>query len=105
MWTAKHDADDLLALLHEGGVPGGRIYKAADMLADPHFIAREAIVRVADPKFGDLAMQNVVPKLSATPGSIRWTGPELGQHNDEVFGDLLGLTVEQVRQLTADGVV
>ena len=49
-----------------------------DMLTDPHFIAREAIVRVPDPKFGDLAMQNVVPKLSATPGSIRWTGPELG---------------------------
>ncbi len=105
VWTAQHESEELLALLHEGGVPAGRIYKAADMLTDPHFIARDAIVRVADPKFGDLAMQNVVPKLSATPGSIRWTGPELGQHNDEVFGDLLGLSAEQVRQLTADGVV
>ncbi|WP_372734684.1 CaiB/BaiF CoA transferase family protein [Nocardioides sp.] len=105
VWTAKHDADELLALLHEGGVPAGRIYKAADMLTDPHFIARDAIVRVADPKFGDLAMQNVVPKLSATPGSIRWTGPELGQHNDEVYGDLLGLSEDERARLAADGVL
>ena len=105
VWTAKHDADELLALLHEGGVPAGRIYKAADMLTDPHFIARDAIVRVPDPKFGELAMQNVVPKLSATPGSIRWTGPELGQHNDEVYGDLLGLSDDERAKLAADGVV
>ena len=78
VWTSKYDADDLLALLHEGGVPAGRIFKAVDMLTDPHFAAREAIVRVADPKFGELAMQNVVPKLSATPGKVRWTGPTLG---------------------------
>lgn len=105
IWTAKHDADELLALLHEGGVPAGRIFKAADMLADPHFAAREAIVRVPDPRFGELAMQNVVPKLSATPGSVRWTGPELGQHNDEVYGDLLGLTVEQRAGLAESGVI
>ncbi len=105
VWTAKHDADELLALLHEGGVPAGRIYKAADMLSDPHFIAREAIVRVADPKFGDLAMQNVVPKLSATPGSIRWTGPELGQHNDEVYGELLGLSADARARLASAGVL
>ena len=73
------------------------------MLTDPHFIARDAIVRVADPKFGELAMQNVVPKLSATPGSIRWTGPALGQHNDEVYGDLLGLSEDERARLTADG--
>ena len=75
------------------------------MLTDPHFIARDAIVRVADPKFGELAMQNVVPKLSATPGSIRWTGPELGQHNDEVYGELLGLSDDERAKLSADGVV
>ncbi|WP_244932115.1 CoA transferase [Nocardioides sp. W7] len=105
VWTGKHDADALLALLHEGGVPAGRIFTAADMLADPHFIARDAIVRVPDPKFGELAMQNVVPKLSATPGSVRWTGPELGQHNDEVYGDLLGLDADRLAALAADGVI
>ncbi|MCD4524406.1 CaiB/BaiF CoA-transferase family protein [Nocardioides sp. cx-173] len=105
IWTAKHDSDALLALLHEGGVPAGRIFKAADMLSDPHFQARDAIVRVPDARFGELAMQNVVPKLSATPGSIRWTGPELGQHNDEVYGDLLGLAPEERSALAADGVI
>jgi formyl-CoA transferase len=105
VWTAKHDADDLLALMHEGGVPAGRIFTAADMLTDPHFAARDAIVRVADPKFGELAMQNVVPKLSATPGSVRWTGPELGQHNTEVYGDLLGLSEDERARLTDAGVL
>jgi formyl-CoA transferase len=105
VWTAKHDADQLLALLHEGGVPAGRIYRAADMLSDPHFLARDAIVRVPDPRFGELAMQNVVPKLSATPGSVRWTGPELGQHNDDVYGDLLGLDEARRAELAESGVI
>ncbi len=70
-WTATADAEDLLARLHAGGVPAGRIYRAADMLADPHFAAREAIVTVAHPEFGELPMQNVFPRLSATPGAVR----------------------------------
>jgi formyl-CoA transferase len=105
IWTAKHDADELLAMLHEGGVPAGRIYTAADMLADPHFQAREAIVRVPDPTFGSLAMQNVVPKLSATPGAVRWTGPALGAHNDEVYGELLGLSDAERADLADRGVI
>ncbi len=105
VWTSKYDSDELLAVLHEGGVPAGRIFKAADMLNDPHFAAREAIVRVTDPKFGELAMQNVVPKLSATPGKVRWTGPTLGQHNDEVYGDLLGLAETRRAELRAAGII
>lgn len=74
-WTAGHPADELLRLLHEGGVPAGRIYTAKDMFADPHFAAREAIVRVPHPDFGEVAMQNVAPKLSSTPGRVRTAGP------------------------------
>ena len=103
-WTAKHDADDLLALLHEGGVPAGRTYRAQDMLRDPHFAARESIVRVEDDTFGELAMQNVAPQLSETPGRVRWTGPALGQHNDEVYGGL-GLDPDQIAQLVAAGTI
>ncbi|MBD3926721.1 CoA transferase [Nocardioides cavernae] len=105
VWTAAHDADELLELLHAAGVPAGRIYRAADMLTDPHFAAREAIVRVQDPTFGSVAMQNVVPKLSATPGSVRWTGPALGAHNDEVYGGLLGLTEAERGDLADRGVI
>jgi len=90
-WTRTFTPTDLLELMNESGVPAGLIYRAPDMLNDPHFAAREAIVSVPHPDFGELKMQNVAPKLSETPGSIRSPSPALGQHNDEVFLDLLGL--------------
>lgn len=104
-WTAQHDAEALLELLHAGGVPAGRIYRAKDMFADPHFIAREAIVRLAYPKFGELPMQNVFPRLSATPGRVRHAGPELGEHNDDIYRGLLGLGDDEMADLAAQGVI
>jgi len=104
-WTATFDADDLLARLADGGVPAGRTYRARDMLTDPHIAAREAIVRVHDPTFGELAMQAVAPRLSASPGSIRWTGPALGEHNDEVYGELLGLSTQDIKELHEHGTI
>ena len=70
-WTVTLTADDLLARLHAGGVPAGRIFRAKDMFTDPHFAAREAIVRVIHPELGELPMQNVTPHLSRTPGKVR----------------------------------
>lgn len=98
-WTGRQDPDALLSTLHEAGVPAGRIYRAADMFEDPHFKAREAIVRVAHAMFGELPMQNVFPKLSETPGAVRWAGPELGEHNAAVYGELLGLDRETLATL------
>jgi len=72
-------------------VPSGLIYRTAVMLEDPHFAARQAIVTTTHPQFGQLRMQNVAPRLSATPSSIRSPAPALGQHNDEIYGGLLGL--------------
>ncbi|MET0416376.1 MAG: CoA transferase [Actinoplanes sp.] len=90
-WTSTRTAEGLLAALHAGGVPAGRIFRARDMFADPHFAAREAIVTVPHPDFGELPMQNATPKLSETPGAVRSAGPALGEHNDEIYGGLLGL--------------
>ncbi|GAB4059231.1 CaiB/BaiF CoA transferase family protein [Catellatospora paridis] len=104
-WTRTQPADRLLAALHEAGVPAGGVYTAKDMLADPHIAAREAIVRVPHPDFGELPMQNVAPRLSADPGSVRWAGPALGQHNDEVYGSLLGLSETERAQLRERGVI
>lgn len=104
-WTAERKADELLELLAAEGVPAGRTYRARDMLADPHFAARESIVRVPHPEFGELAMQNVFPRLSATPGRVRHAGPELGEHNDDVYRGLLELSDEELGRLRADGVV
>ena len=75
------------------------------MLTDPHYAARQAIVSTAHPQFGSLRMQNVAPRLSATPSSIRSPAPELGQHNDEVYRGLLGVEAEQLAALRARGVI
>ncbi|XVV08556.1 CaiB/BaiF CoA transferase family protein [Actinoplanes sp. CA-131856] len=90
-WTSTRKAEDLLTALHAAGVPAGRIFRARDMFADPHFAARQAIVTVPHPDFGELPMQNATPRLSETPGQVRSAGPALGEHNDEIYGGLLGL--------------
>ena len=103
-WTATLAADALLARCEEHGVPAGRIYRAPEMLADPHFRAREAIVPVAHPEYEDLRMQNVVPRLSETPGAIRWAGPALGEHTDAILSEL-GLAPERIAALREAGVI
>jgi formyl-CoA transferase len=104
-WTATLPADDLLARLHEAGVPAGRIFRARDMFTDPHFAARNAIVTVTHPDFGELPMQNVTPKLSVTPGTVRSAGPALGEHNDEIWGELVGLGPAELARLRAAAVI
>jgi formyl-CoA transferase len=104
-WTSQHKADDLLSLLHDNGVPASRIFRAVDMFGDPHFRAREAIVEVPHREFGSLAMQNVAPKLSRTPGRVRTAGPDLGEHNHEVYSGLLGLSDAEIQQLRDSGVI
>lgn len=104
-WTSRRDADDLLKLLEDAGVPAGRIYRAQDMIADPHFAAREAIVTVQHKLLGDFPVQNVAPKLSATPGSIRWLGPELGEHTDEVLRDVLAKSGSDIAAMRASGAI
>lgn len=90
-WTKTKTAAELTELMDSHGIPAGKIYRAPEMLEDAHFKARNAIVSLMHPKFGELKMQNVAPKLSLTPGSVRAAAPELGQHNDEIYGELLGL--------------
>ena len=104
-WTREQTADDVLARLEQAGVPAGRLYKAADMLADPHFQAREALVKVKHPTFTNLVMQNVTPKLSATPGKVNWPGAEAGAFNREIYGDLLGISAEDLAGLKSEGVI
>jgi len=104
-WTQGLTTRQVLDLMDRYGVPAGLIYRAPDMLEDPHFQARDAIVSVPHPDFGELKMQNVAPKLSETPGGIRSPSPSLGQHNDEVYRDLLGLSEERYSELKAAKVI
>ena len=104
-WTATQDTQALLKLMDERGVAAGLIYKAADMLEDPQYQARQSIVEVPHPAFGSVKMQNTFPMLSRTPGEVRWPGPPLGAHTEEVLRDALGLDAEAVAGLRSRGVI
>ena len=104
-WTATLEAPALIERLNAHGIPNGDIYRAPEMLADAHFKAREAIVRIADPVLGPMRMQNVAPKLSETPGAVLRTGPALGEHNAEILGGLLGIDEAERTRLAAAGIV
>jgi formyl-CoA transferase len=104
-WTETLSTSEALAAMNEHGVPAGLIYRAPEMLDDPHFAAREAIVTVPHPDFGELRMQNVAPKLSETPGSVRAPSPGLGEHNEEIYLDLLALDRARYDELRARKVI
>jgi formyl-CoA transferase len=104
-WVATKATVELLDLMEEAGVPAGRIYQSKDMVADPHFAAREAIVRLAHPVLGEFPMQAVFPRLSGTPGAVRSVAPALGAHNSEIWGERLGLSDEQLARLRDAGVI
>jgi len=104
-WTEALTTRAALDLMDKFGVPAGLIYRAPEMLDDPHFKARDAIVNVPHPDFGELRMQNVAPKLSLTPGGIRSPSPAMGQHNVEIYRDLLGLSAERYAELEASKVI
>jgi crotonobetainyl-CoA:carnitine CoA-transferase CaiB-like acyl-CoA transferase len=105
-WTRERSLEEVEQAMIAAGVPAGRIYRAPDMLADPHFKAREAIIELDHPRWGSLPMQNVVPRLSETPGSIRrHASQSVGQDNAEVYGERLGLTDADLEALKAAGVI
>lgn len=104
-WTATLSTADLLELMEKHGVPSGKIFKASDMLEDPQFKAREALVKLEHDQYKNLVMQNVFPKLSKTPGKVAVTAPKLGQHNLEVFQELLGLSKDDIARLKKQGAI
>jgi crotonobetainyl-CoA:carnitine CoA-transferase CaiB-like acyl-CoA transferase len=104
-WVRQHTAAEVEALLLPAQVPVTRTYSIADIAADPHYAARADIVEVDDPTIGPLRMQGVYPRLSATPGGIRRGAPKLGEHNDEVYGTLLGLSAAEIAELRAAHVI
>jgi len=105
-WTRDKSAKEILSLMEEHGVPAGKIFTAKDMMENPQYKARQSIVKIEHPEHDNLYMQNVSPKLSKTPGEIRWPGPsEMGAHNQEIYSDVLGKTSEELNSLKAAGVI
>jgi formyl-CoA transferase len=104
-WTAQLASTDVLARLRAHAVPVGLINTAPDIAIDDHIAAREMIVRLAAGFERAVPMAGVVPKLSRTPGTIRSTGPELGEHTDAVLRELAGLDDAEIAALRDAGVV
>lgn len=105
-WTGTHTVDEVDALMIANSIPAGRVYRAPEMLADPHFQAREAIIEVETERFGKLRMQGAFPKLSETPSAVRRPAPAtVGQHNAEVYGELLGIDSGRLHALEQAGVI
>ncbi|MBX9885256.1 MAG: CoA transferase [Novosphingobium sp.] len=105
-WTKTRTVDEVDALMIAASIPAGRVYRAPDMLADPHFAARGAIIEVATERFGPMKMQGAFPKLSGTPSGVRRPAPAMvGQHNAEIYGGLLGMSEAELAELAAGGVI
>lgn len=103
-WTLRHTIAAALEALDVAGVPAGRIYSVADIVHDPHYLAREMIIPAELPGKVAVKMPGIAPKLSETPGAVRWSGPELGEHTDAVLADL-GMTELQILDLRQRGVI
>ena len=105
-WTRTLTVDEVDALMIAHSIPAGRVYRAPDMIADPHFQARKAIIEVETERFGPLKMQGAFPKFSATPGEVRRPAPAtVGQHNAEIYSELLGIGADELAAMAAAGVV
>jgi formyl-CoA transferase len=104
-WTKTKTVKELEALMDKSGVPSGLIFRAPEMLADAHFKAREAIVEMDDKHLGKLKMQSTFPKLSSTPGKVRWTGPDLGEHNEDVYKGVLGMDDKTYKDYLERGII
>lgn len=104
-WTQTLDLDVLVALLDESEVPVSPIFSIADIFQDPHYRARGTLIDVEDPVLGSLRMPGIVPRMSLTPGRVGHAGPPLAQHNQEVYGGLLGYSPTKLAELRSKGVI
>ena len=104
-WTSSIDLIELVELLDEQEVPVSPINSIADIFEDPHIEARGSIIEVDDPVLGKTKMPGVVPRLSESPGRVERLAPSLGQHNQEIYGDLLGYDAEKLSALEGEGVI
>ena len=102
-WTQLFAVDDLVKKLDEAGIPSTKVYTAADCANDPQYLHRAMVREVDDPALGSVLQAGVVPHIPESPGEVRWTGPDIGQHTAEVLDELLGLDADAVNSLRQEG--
>jgi succinyl-CoA--D-citramalate CoA-transferase len=104
-WMRQKRTAIALAILEKAEVVAGRVYEIGEVLNDQHVKARAAIAKLIDPILGEMRMPAPVPQMSETPGHIRWSGGSPGEHNQEVYRDLLDLGAEELDELADRGVI
>jgi len=104
-WIGMHTRQEVIEQFDKFGVAYSAVFDMEDAFRDIQYRAREAMVRVPDPDLGEAIVQNVVPKFSATPGSVDFLGPPMGAQNEEIFCGELGLSQEKLTELKAAGVI
>lgn len=105
-WTRGHDVEALVAILNGIDIPNSKVYTAADIAADPQYRARAMVREIADPLFDAPVLHaGIVPHVMEAPGGVRWTGPAIGQHNEEVLTGLVGLDPAAIAALRDEGVI
>lgn len=103
-WAREHTIDECLEALGDD-VPNCKVYTVEDILKDLHFKERNMIIDVESKKFGKIKMQGIVPKMSGTPGEVKWAGPAIGEYNEEIYCGRLGVSKEELEKMKADGVI
>jgi succinyl-CoA---D-citramalate CoA-transferase len=104
-WIEKHTRDEVIEHFDKHGVAYSAVFDMEDAFRDLQYRAREAMVRVPDPDLGEAIVQNVVPKFSATPGSVDFLGRKLGEDNEEILGGELGFSKEKLKELEDAGII
>jgi crotonobetainyl-CoA:carnitine CoA-transferase CaiB-like acyl-CoA transferase len=102
-WSRQHHAEALLALLEKADIPSSKVYTVEDIAADPQYRARGMVRDMPDRHFGAVLQAGIVPLIAEGPGEVRWSGPDIGAHTEEVLGELLGLSARDIETLHKDG--
>ena len=104
-WFLEHDSAEVTALFEKANVVAGAVLDISDIVKNPHYQARENILSVSDVDFGQVRMQGVVPRFGRTPGNVAFAGKTMGADNDEIFGEQLGLSAQDIARLKADKII
>ena len=104
-WTLTQNAEDAEKLLLANDIPAGRLFNIEDCAKDPHYIARDMIMQVKDPRFGEVTHPGVVPKFIGQKPGVNWPGSAVGAHNREIYTNLLDLSEQQLTNYKEQGVI
>ena len=104
-WVRGLELEECQRILDEAGVPASKVYSTSDIVHDEHYAARDQVLTIGSHDHGDLLQPGIVPRLTGTPGRVNAIAPKLGEHNEEVFRGLLGLSAEELEALKSAGAV